>query len=343
MTKTFRKLFLVILTLSLVGVFAAAEFNVGVVFATGGLGDRSFNDSVFEGLTRAKEELDITLDYVEPSSIAEFEGHERAFAQSGIYDLIVCLGFDQAESLKKVAGEYPNQKFVLIDAAISAPNVASIVFKDYEKAFLVGALAAQLTTDTRNFRQMNAQNRIGIVGGMEIPLIKTFVAGYTAGAKYVEPKTDVSVAYVGGWSDPAKAKEQALLMYQRGVDIVFQAAGGSGLGVFKAARQVNKYAIGADSNQNYIEPNNILFSAVRRLGNVVVDQINSAMNGTWEGGDFCYGLKEEAMGYDTTENSFTIPEEDILKIEEIRAKIISGEIVVPSTLEEVDAFLKNAK
>ncbi len=338
-----KKTFLVVISVLIMAVCVCAQFRVGVVFATGGLGDRSFNDSGYEGVKRAEKELGIAFDYVEPQAVADFESHQRAFAQSNKYDLIICLGFDQADALKKVAKEYPKQKFVLIDSDVDAPNVAAILSKDHEKSFLVGAFAAMLTKDTKNFKQMNSAGKIGIVGGMPIPLIKAFAAGYTAGAKYIDPKIEVYEAYAGGWSDPAKAKEQALIMYSRGADIVFQAAGGSGLGVFKAAKQAKKYAIGVDSNQNYIEPDHILFSAVRRLDNVLYNQIADAMKGQWKPGIYKLGLKEKAVDYDLTKSNLKIPTAMVEKVEELRGKIIAGEIVVPDKLEDVDAFLKNVK
>lgn len=339
-----KKLLLILMVVSLVAVGALAQLKVGVVFATGGLGDRSFNDSGFEGVKKAEKELGIAFDYVEPQSVAEFESHQRAFAQSGKYDLIICFGFDQADAMKKVSAEYPKQKFVIIDSnEVTADNVAAISFKNHEKTFLVGALASMLTVDTKDFKQMNSPAKIGVVGGMDIPLINSLVAGYAAGAKYINPKADVYIAYVGAWNDPAKAKELALSMYNRGADIVYQAAGGSGLGVFKAAKQVNKYAIGTDTNQNYIEPNNILFSAVRRMDNVIFDQIEAAVKGQWKGGIYNLGLKEKAVDFSVEQSNLKISKAMIDKVEALRAKIIAGEIVVPEKLEDVDAFLKTIK
>ena len=338
-----KKWLLVVMVLCVVAVGVMAEVRVGVVFATGGLGDRSFNDAGYEGIKKAEKELGIVYDYVEPQAIAEFESHQRAFAQSGKYDLIVCLGFDQADSLQKVAKEYPKQKFVLIDSVVDASNVASITFKDHEKTFLVGALAAMLTTDTKNFRQMNSAARIGAIGGMDIPLINAFLAGYTAGAKYINPNTEVYKAYVDAWNDPAKAKELALNMYNRGADIVYHAAGGSGLGIFKAAKQVNKYAIGTDSNQNFIEPDHVLLSAVRRLDNVIYDQIKLVIDGKWQGGVHNLGLKEKALDYTVEDSNLKIPQEMIDEVETLRAKIVSGEIVVPDKFEDIGAFLAKVK
>jgi basic membrane protein A and related proteins len=178
-------------------------FRVGLIIATGGLGDRSFNDSGYAGVERAKTELGIEFDYVEPKEIAEYEGHERAFAQKGTYDLIVGLGFDQADPMAKVAKEFPDQKWLMIDGVIQdVPNVRSITFKDFEKAFLVGGFAGQLST--LPLPKGNAECIIGGVGGMDIPLIRAFAAGYSAGARYINPDCKVIINYVGGWGDSGK-------------------------------------------------------------------------------------------------------------------------------------------
>ena len=173
--------------------------------------------------------LGIEFDYVEPKEIAEYESHERAFAQKGIYDLIVGLGFDQADSMKKVAAEFPDQKWLMIDGAIEGmDNVRSITFKDWEKTFLIGGFGAQLTT--LPLEKGNPDCILGGVGGMDIPLIKAFAAGYTAGARYINPDCKVIINYVGGWADPAKAKEIALSMYDQKADIVLPVRGRLGPG-----------------------------------------------------------------------------------------------------------------
>lgn len=318
---------------------AAAAANVGVIFATGGLGDRSFNDSGYAGVEMAENELGITFDYVEPTEIAEYESQQRAFAGSGQYDLIVMLGFDQADALATVAADFPEQKFVLIDAVVDLPNVASITFKDNEKTFLVGAMAGLMNQESSLPKINVRRNIIGVVGGMDIPLIRAFVAGYTAGARFVNSDVTVLTNYVGAWNDPATAKEMAIAMYDRGANIVYQAAGGSGLGVFQAARDVDRYAIGTDAPQAYLAPDHILVSAVRRLDNVVFQQIADMVDGDWEGGIYDLGLADEAVSYSFEGSNITVPEYIVEQVEELRERVVSGELAIPRELEAVDAFL----
>jgi basic membrane protein A len=322
---------------------AAKPFRVGLIIATGGLGDRSFNDSGYAGVERAKKELGIEFDYVEPKEIAEYESHERAFAQKGIYDLIVGLGFDQADPMKKVAGEFPDQKWLMIDGFIDGmKNVRSVTFKDWEKTFLIGGFAAQLTT--LPLPRGNKECILGGVGGMDIPLIRAFAAGYTAGAKYINRDCKIVINYVGGWADPAKAKEIGLSMYEANADIVYAFAGGSGLGVFEAAKAKNLYAIGTDVNQNYIAPDNIVLSAVRYLDVVIFNTIKDLKeSGKFEAGAHQLGLKEGAVGYALENSNIKIPQEIIDKVESMKAKVISGELVIPDKLEDVDAFIAKLK
>ena len=320
----------------------AKVMRVGLIVATGGLGDRSFNDSGYEGVVRAKKDLGIEFDYVEPKEIAEYESDERAYAQKGTYDLIVGLGFDQADPMKKVATDFPNQKWLMIDGVIEKmTNVRSVTFKDYEKTFLIGIAAAQITT--LPLPNGNPDCVLGGVGGMDIPLIRAFAAGYTAGARLIQPDCKIILNYVGGWADPAKAKEIALSMYDQKADLVYVFAGGSGLGVFEAAKARNLYAIGTDVNQNYIDPDHIVLSAQRFLGNVIYNTIKDLQAGQWEGGFHQVGLKDGAVGYSFDQSKVQVPQSVKDKMEEMKAKVISGELVIPDTLEKVDAFLASAK
>ncbi len=316
----------------------AEPFRVALIVATGGLGDRSFNDSGYAGVNRAAEELGIQFDYVEPNEIAEYESHERAFAQDGSYDLIVGLGFDQADPMSTVAADFPDQKWLLIDGAIDGmDNVRSITFKDYEKTFLIGGFGALLTT--LPLEKGNPECILGGVGGMDIPLIRAFAAGYMAGAKYINPDCQINVNYVGGWADPATAKEIALSMYDQGADIVYQFAGGSGLGVFEAAADRDLYAFGTDVNQNWIDPDHIVLSAQRQLDVVVYNTIKDLMNGVWEPGLHPLGLAEGAVGYTLEDSNIEVPDAVVQQIEDMKAKVISGELVIPSEIEGVDAFI----
>ncbi|MGI6576973.1 MAG: BMP family lipoprotein [Eubacteriales bacterium] len=309
------------------------EISVAVVFGLGGLGDKAFNDSAYAGIKRAEDELGIKVQYVEPKEIAEFEGHHREFAKSGSYDLIVGVGFDQADAIKAVGEEFSDQKFVLLDGELDMPNVASITFKDNEKTYLVGTIAG-LTTKT---------NKIGIVGGMDIPLINSIIAGYKAGAMSVNKDVEVLVKYVGAWNDSNTGKELAMSMYNEGADIVMGAAGGSGLGVFVAAKDTGNLAIGADVNQIPIDPSCIFLSALRNLDVCIYNEIKDVKEGTFTAGMKKLGLKEDAVDYTVEGAQVETPEDVLQKAEDARKAIIDGTIVPPTTLEEVDSFIAGLK
>jgi len=213
--------------------------KIGLILATGGLGDKSFNDLSYEGVTRAEDELGIVFDHVQPTAIAEYESLQRNFAASGEYELIVCVGFDQKDALHKVAGEYPNQQFVLIDEVSNRTNVASLNFRGNEGAFLVGVIAAGVT-DT---------GIIGFVGGMDIPLIRDFYVGYEAGALWLSDELNFDVAvlapgFVGGWGDPSTGREVAQGLIEDDADVLFVAAGGSGLGALGACDDSGIWGLG---------------------------------------------------------------------------------------------------
>jgi basic membrane protein A and related proteins len=315
-------------------------FTVGMVFATGGLGDKSFNDSGYNGAVMAQEELGITFDYVEPNEIAEYESHNRSFAQTGKYDLIVGLGFDQAESMATVAADFPDQKWLMIDGVIDGmDNVRSITFKDHEKAFLIGGFGALITTSDV-LPNGNAECVLGAVGGMDIPLVNALVAGYSAGARLKNPDCQIITNYVGGWADPATGKEIALSMYDQGADIAFQFAGGSGLGVFEAAKEADLYAFGSDVNQNWMDPDHIVLSAQRYLDVIVFNTIKDMQGGTWEPGHHNLGLAAGAVGYTLDDSNIEVPQEIVDQIEDMKAKIVSGELVIPATVDQVDPFIK---
>ncbi|MFQ6088472.1 MAG: BMP family protein, partial [Candidatus Methanofastidiosia archaeon] len=290
------------------------------VLATGGLGDKSFNDSAFAGAKKAEQELGIELDYVEPTAIAEYEGFLRDYAKSGEYSIIISIGFDQADALSVVAKEYPEQKFAIVDMVVDLPNIASFVFRENESSFLVGAIAGMITET----------NKIGFVGGMDIPLINKFLAGYKAGAKHVNPDVEVYVVYVGGWADPAKGKELALSQIDKGADIVYQAAGRSGLGVIEAAKERDIYAIGVDADQRYLAPDNILTSALKRVDVAVYRVIKSVIGGTFSGGIYDLGIKENGVGAVLDNNPSIVTQDIVAKVRELEQKVASGEIQVPT-------------
>lgn len=302
------------------------RIRVGIVFDIGGKDDRSFNSAAWEGVQRAKKELPVAVRDAEPGDPTSLEPAVRAFAQYG-YDLVISVGFAQAPIVEQVAVDYPNTKFAIVDGVVNKPNVAGLLFKEHEGSFLVGMIAAA-TTKT---------NTIGFVGGMDIPLIHKFLVGYTEGAKYVNPNIRVLPNFVGitdaAWNNPGKGKELATAQIEQGADIVFQAAGNSGLGVFDAAEAKNKFAIGVDANQNWVKPGHILTSMVKRIDNAVFGVIRDTMEGKFKGGIQVYGLENDGVGYAMDEyNQALIPPSVIEKVEAAKQDILAGKIKVTDAM-----------
>lgn len=304
-----------------VGLFAAKPIKVGIVLSTGGLGDKSFNDAAYRGLEQAQKDLGIEFKYVEPVSPAEDEEFLREYAEAG-YDLIIATGFQMTESARTVAADYPDVKFLMIDDVIDLPNVKSMVFKEEEGSFLVGVIAGLMTKN----------NAVGFVGGMENPLIKKFEVGFKQGAEYVNPKVKFFSVYTTGpnpFNDPVRGKENAISEINQGADVIYHAAGGTGMGVIAAAKEKGVFAIGVDSNQDAVEPGTVLTSMLKNVDVGVFDTIKALTKGEFVPGLVVYGAKEDGVG--VTNFEFTkeiIGAEKLAKFEEIKAKLMAGEIKV---------------
>jgi basic membrane protein A len=304
------------------------QLRVGIVFDLGGKDDRSFNAMAWEGVQRARDELGVFVRDAEPGDPASLEPAMRAFAERG-YDLIVGVGFAQGPLVSAVAGDYPDLKFAIVDTVVDRPNVASLVFREHEGSFLVGMIAAGTS----------ATGKIGFVGGMDIPLIHKFATGYAEGARYVNPAITIYENYCGvtdtAWNDPTRAKELAEAQYDRGADVIFQAAGNSGMGVFDAASERGKLAIGTDANQNWIRPGRILTSMHKRVDVAVFDTIRAAVEGRFTGGVHVYGLANEGVAYTLDEHNRHLIDPALLgRVEGARQKIIAGELVVTDATEK---------
>jgi len=302
---------------------ASAEFKVALLLDRGGKDDKSFNSSAYEGATQAKTKLGVFLKYVEAPDDNAFEPMLRAFAQRE-FDLIIGVGFAQKEAIKKVAAQFPNRHFAIVDSEVDAPNVRSLMFEEHEGAFVIGAIAA-MTSKT---------GKIGFVGGMDIALIRRFEVGYEAGAKKINPQIKVLDNYVGvtseAWNNPPKGKELAVSQYEAGADIIFAAAGASGLGVFDAAEEKKKFAIGVDSNQDWTKPGLILTSMLKRVDEAVFATIEEAKAGKFTGGLKRYGLSNKGVDYSFDQYNAKILTEPVRKrADELKAEIIAGKITVP--------------
>ncbi len=300
-----------------------SPLKVALILDKGSKDDKSFNAAAYEGATKAQKELGIELKYVEATDSNAFEGLHRSFAKKN-FDLIIGVGFSQIEAIKKVSAQNPKINFVIVDGEIVAPNVRSLMFEEHEGSFLVGALAA-LKTKT---------NKVSFIGGMDVPLIRRFAVGYAAGAKHVNPKITVLENYIGisdeAWNNPAKAKELARSQYSGGSDIIFVAAGASGVGVFDAAQETKHFAIGVDSNQNWMRPGFILTSMLKRADVAVFDAIQLAKENKFKAGTVRYNIENKGIDYSVDEFNKTLITPDMLKkLDEFKAQILAKKIVVP--------------
>ena len=269
---------------------AAQDFVPAVVFDMGGKFDKSFNEAAYNGAERYKKETGIAYRDFEVTNEAQREQALRNTARRGA-TIVIAMGFAQATPLGVVAKEFPNVKFTIIDAKVDLPNVQSVLFKEEEGSYLVGMLAA-MTSKT---------GKVGFVGGMDIPLIRAFACGYKQGAKAFNAKIDVYENMTGttpaAWNDPTKGGELARSQCDRGADVVYAAAGATGLGVLQAAKDLGKLSIGVDSNQNHLHPGSVLTSMTKRVDVAIYDAFKTAKAGTWKAGVRVLGLKEDGVGW----------------------------------------------
>ncbi len=299
------------------------------MFDVGGRGDKSFNDAAYAGLERAQRELGAQFTTLETSEGADREAQLRQLA-AGPAQVVFGVGFLFSDDVKALAKEFPDKKFACVDFTVTPgeslpPNLVALTFKEEEGSYLVGALAALLSKS----------HRIGFVGGMEIPLIQKFQAGYVAGAHAVDPKCEVMVKYAGNtgtaFKDPTKGKELGLAEYHAGADIIFHASGSTGLGVFEAARELHRLAIGVDSDQYHEAPGFILTSMVKRVDTAVFETIKAVKENRFRPGVQHLGLAEHGVTwvYDAN-NKALIPDAVKARVDSLEAAIVAGRIVVPT-------------
>lgn len=301
----------------------AEKLKIGLVLDKGGKEDKSFNSAAYQGASQAEKELGIELKYVEATDVNSIENLHRQFAKKK-FDLVIGIGFAQQDAVKKVAAQNPEVKFVIVDGEVTAANVRSLMFEEHQGSFLVGYLAAM----------KSKTKKVGYVGGMDIPLIRRFAVGYGAGVKHFDKSFTVLENYIGitadSWNNPAKAKELALNQFQQGADIIFVAAGASNSGVFDAAEEKKKLAIGVDSNQNWVKPGFILTSMLKRVDKAVFATIQDLKNNKFTSGIVRYGLKDKGIDYALDKyNEKLVLAEDIRKLEKIKTDIIEGKTIVP--------------
>ena len=298
----------------------AALADPAIIFDLGGKFDKSFNEAAFSGATRWAEETGGSFAEFEITSDAQREQAIRRFAEDG-NNPIVMAGFSWATPLAAVAPEYPDLKFSIIDMVVDAPNVQSVVFNEHEGSYLVGMLAAMASED----------GTVGFIGGMDIPLIRKFACGYAQGALAVNPDATVIANMTGttpaAWNDPVKGSELTLAQISQGADVIYAAAGGTGVGVLQTAADQGVYSIGVDSNQNYMHPGSVLTSMMKRVDNAVYDAFTAGAD--LEAGFNVMGLSNGGVGYALDEhNADLITDEMKAAVDAASAQIASGELVV---------------
>ncbi|PSP27961.1 BMP family ABC transporter substrate-binding protein [Halobacteriales archaeon QH_2_65_14] len=326
------------------------DMNVGMVYATGGLGDQSFNDMAHEGIQQAQEEYGLEFQNAEPDAPADVGELQRNFARSSDpdFDLICCIGFVQETDLVENAQEFSDQNWMIVDAVAQTEegplgNVASYVYREHEGSFQVGVLAGMLTGmdyDHGGGSTNPDQQMVGFVGGKEIPLIERFEAGYQAGVQHVSEDIEFTSAYAGDWNDPATGQEIATGMYDDGADVVYHAAGGTGAGVFEAAQSEGRYAIGVDSDQSLSASefsDVIVASMIKRVDTAVYGSAGNVYNDEFQGGQINdLGLAEDGVGAVIGQDfEGELPSEITDELDSTRQAIIDGEISVPDNLDDL--------
>lgn len=307
--------------------------KVSLVTDVSGVNDQGFNQSSWEGMQRSAEDFNIEISYKESTQNADYIPNLNAMYDEK-NDLIWGVGFGMSDAVLDAAKTNTDQKFAIVDAGNwdeTPENLLGITFKTEDAGFLVGYIAANMTKT----------NRIGFIGGQSIPTLWQFECGYRAGAAYANPDVEMVIQYAESFTDVAKGKSIANGMFVQDVDIVFVAAGGLGDGVIEAARESGKWVIGCDRDQNYMAPENVLTSALKRVDNAIYNVNQDLVNGSFEGGKtVVYGLKEGAVGIAPT-SSKNVPEDILEKEAEVERQLLDGELNAPGDYDALDAFLKD--
>lgn len=314
------------------GLADAGNISVSMVTDVGGVNDQSFNQSAWEGLKRAEKDFGAKVAYKESKQDADYAPNLETLTDAG-YDLIWGIGFLMGDAVKATAQVNPDQKYAIVDFCYdeeTLPNVACAVFQEEQPSFLVGYIAGKMTKT----------NKVGFVGGIKFPVIEKFEYGYMAGVKMANPDAEVLRQYAESFTDAAKGKAITTNMLQQGADIVFHAAGGVGDGVIEAAKERKQWAIGVDKDQNYLAPDNVLTSAMKRVDNALYGMVAELQEGRFSGGKaVVYNLANEGVGIAPT-TSKNVPQEILAEVDGLIAKIKAGEIVVPATEAEYNTFVK---
>lgn len=310
-----------------------APFKVANV-VNGNLGDQGFFDDAERGIEELKSQGDETKTLqADVNNPAQWKANLESVS-TGDWDVVVTGTTQMTDILAEAAPKFPDQQYVYYDAVVDAPNVASIVYKQNEGSYLAGVLAALAVTNPDTFPLAEGSTKVGVVGGMDIPVINDFVVGFEKGVESVDPNIEVLVSYVGDFADSAKGYDLGKGMFDDGAGVVFQVAGGAGVGALQAAKDANKYGIGVDSNQNTLQEGHILASMLKNIGNSIVLAVNDAKDGKLKFGETtAYGLANDGVGLTFEDNGGLVPDDMIAQIDDYKQKVISGEIEVPTVSE----------
>lgn len=305
-----------------------ADDSLTMVMVTNvtGLGDEGFNDAAWAGLQRAKNELGAKISVIETGEQSQYVPSLQAACEQG-NDIVVAVGFLLKDAVTQVASQYPDTNFIMIDGSINSPNVASVLFKENEAAYLSGIIAA-MTTKTR---------KVGFIGGMEQPAPIRFESGWKAGVDSVDPTISNTISYVGSFANPGAGKEQASLMYKHGIDIIQLAAGGTEVGCIDSAIANDKWVIPCDKDKSVLSQGHQLTSSIKNIDQAVMAIATVASTGDFPSGTRTLGLKEGAVGFPPSVRDSVSPE-IMMVVDKATKMIIDGEIVVPSTRAEYDSF-----
>jgi basic membrane protein A len=310
------------------GAGGGGQLSAAMVTDVGGLNDKSFNQASWEGLQRLQKDKGARVKAVESSRQEDYGPNLQTLVDGG-YNIIWGIGFLMGDAVTAAAQQYPNQKFGIIDAESKGKNVVSVLFKEQEGSFLMGVIAAKTTKS----------KKIGFIGGMDIPVIKRFEAGFKAGVQSVDPSVQILTAYSGTFSDPGKGKDTALSMINQGADIVYHAAGSTGEGVIEAAKGKGIYAIGVDKDQNYLAPDTVISSMVKRVDVAVYNQSITANSGSFPGGQTVHlGLKDDGVAYAPTTLWAKMPAGTKDLVEKWSKAIKDGTVTVPGDLDALKTF-----
>ena len=306
----------------------AGDLKPAVVYDLGGKNDKSFNEAAYTGAERFKTETGVAYKDFEIQNDAQREQAMRRFARDG-HNPIVAIGFSQAAALEKVSKEFPDTKFAIVDMVVEQPNVRSVLFAEHEGSYLVGVMAAKASKT----------GKVGFVGGMDIPLIRKFACGYVQGVKSVNPNAEVFQNMTGttgaAWNDPVKGAELAKSQFDRGADVVYHAAGGTGIGVLQAAADAGKLGIGVDSNQNGMHPGSVLTSMLKRVDNAVYNAFMDVKNDNWSAGFNILDLKAGGVGYAMDSNNEKLVDADMkAAVEKASSDITSGAVKVHNYMSD---------